>query len=82
MPTKQQAWGFCGCNHALNAPEHALYDKYAELNVKDGMVPGTHFCTRDKTAPRRARAKPLQLAGPTGGDGAGGKGGGRGASGR
>ena len=35
MPTKQQAWGFCGCNHALHAPQHALYDKYAELKVKE-----------------------------------------------
>ena len=84
MPTKQQAWGFCGCNHALHAPQHALYDKYAELKVKDGMVPGMHFYTRERTTPRRARAKPglLQLTGPTGGDAAGGKGGGRGGKGR
>jgi len=83
MPTKMQAWGFCGCGHALHAPQHALYDKYVELKVKEGMVPGTHFYTRDKSnPPRRARDRPLQLTGPTGGDAGGGKGGGRGGKGR
>lgn len=76
---KDVAHGYCRCDHELQAPEHELFDRYAELSQH--FVDGVHYMT-DKSAGKQRQKYGGRgndgKAKSDGGKGDGGKGGGGG----